>query len=287
MDQAGSLRRMAAKPRTSQAAARPLRTLAVTSGKGGVGKTNTVVNLACALGQMGRKVLIIDADLGLANVDVLLGLTPQYNINDVIQGNKSMAEVVVEGPKGVTILPAASGISELSDLGQDEKMMILQELDAFDTDADVVLIDTAAGISDMVLYFNIAAGERLVVATGEPTSLTDSYALIKVLFTRHGQDRFKLLVNNVADAKEAKGVYAKLSAAADRFLGPVSIQYMGFIPRDSSINKAVMQQRPALEVFPNSAASKGFRELAKRLMEAPASSGDGNIKFFWRRLVNL
>lgn len=287
MDQAQSLRRMAARPRNRRMAAPPLRTLAVTSGKGGVGKTNTVVNLACAMADIGHKVLIIDADLGLANVDVLLGLTPKYNIYDVIQGRKTMDEVVVQGPQGVSILPAASGISELSNLSQDEKLMILQELDSFHTDADTVLIDTAAGISDTVLYFNIAASERLVVATGEPTSLTDSYALIKVLATGHGQRSFKLLVNNVSGAAQAKEVYGKLSAAVDHFLGNISLTYMGFIPNDPAVNQAVMRQKPAMKAFPNSPAAKGFKELARRLADSPPSAGDGNIKFFWRRLVDM
>ncbi len=287
MDQARSLRRIAARPRVRRSAAPPLRTIAITSGKGGVGKTNTVVNLACALADMGHKVLIIDADLGLANVDVLMGLTPKYNIHDVIQGNKTMDQVVVSGPRGVNILPAASGISELSNLGQDEKLMILQELDAFHTDADTVLIDTAAGISDTVLYFNIAASERLVVATGEPTSLTDSYALIKVLATSHGQRSFKLLVNNVAGAAQAKEVYGKLSAAVDHFLSGISLSYVGFIPTDPAVNRAVMQQKPTITAFPKAPASKGFKQLAQRLLDSPPSAGDGNIKFFWRRLVDM
>lgn len=287
MDQAQSLRRLAAGAGPRGAAGRTLRTLAVTSGKGGVGKTNVVVNLALALAKLGRKVLIIDADLGLANVDVILGLNPAYTINDVIHGEKSINEVLVEGPSGVSILPAASGVSELSELSQDEKLMILSELDTLATDADVVLIDTAAGISDMVLYFNLAAQDRMVIATGEPTSLTDCYALIKVLYTRHQETNFKLLVNNVADEAEAKGVYRKLAAAADHFLGGLSIDYLGFVPHDPAINKAVMHQKAALELFPRSPASAAFMKLAKTVLERPAADGAGNIKFFWRRLVDM
>lgn len=287
MDQAQPLRKLAAKRRFEHRPGKPLRTIAVTSGKGGVGKTNLVVNLALALTRLDRKVLVIDADLGLANVDVILGLSPRYTIRDVIQGDKTMEEVVVQGPGGVQILPATSGVSEMSTLGNDEKLMILQELDSFQTDADVVIIDTAAGISDTVLYFNIAAQERLVVATGEPTSLTDAYALIKVLYTQHQERRFRLVVNNVKDAAEAKGVYRKLGAAVDHFLGGVSLDYLGFIPTDPAVNQAVMQQKALLEAFPGSPAAKGIKNLARNLLAQPVEDTGGNIKFFWRRLVDM
>ncbi len=288
MDQAQSLRRLAGSRRAAAGrAAAPLRTLAITSGKGGVGKTNVVVNLAIELSRLGHKVLVIDADLGLANVDVVLGLAPKYNLNDVIHGEKRIEEVVVEGPQGIRILPAASGVTEMTTLSSEEKMMMLQELDGFQTDADTVLIDTAAGISDTVLYFNLAAQDRLVIATEEPTSLTDAYALIKVLHTQHQERRFKLLVNNVADAAEAKKVYAKLSAAADHFLGGLAVEYMGFVPSDKAMNRAVMQQKPLVEAFPSSPAALAIKELARRVHRLPPADNDGNIKFFWRRLVNV
>ena len=287
MDQAQSLRRLAAQRRVLKTPTLPLRTLTVTSGKGGVGKTNVVVNLGMALARLGRKVLIIDADLGLANVDVVLGLNPQYTIGDVISGNRSIQEVLVEGPGGIQILPAASGVSELSNLSSDDKLMILQELDSFETTADMVIIDTAAGISDTVLYFNLAAQDRLVVATGEPTSLTDAYALIKVLYTQHQERRFKLVVNNVKNEAEAKAVYRKLSMAADHFLGGLSIDYLGFIPSDPSVSRSVIQQRPLLEAFPGSPAAKGIEQLAKAFLRTPVDQSDGNIKFFWRKLVEM
>jgi flagellar biosynthesis protein FlhG len=286
MDQAQSLRRIAAQKRT-QMVRSDLRTLAITSGKGGVGKTNVVVNLALELADMGRKVLLIDADLGLANVDVVLGLAPKYSINDVIHGEKTLDEIVVKGPRGIKILPASSGVSELSQLSNDEKLMILQELDAYETDADTVLIDTAAGISDMVLYFNTAAQERIVVATGEPTSLTDAYALIKVLYSERQERRFKILVNNVPDERAAKDVYRKLAMAADHFLGGLSLDYLGFIPTDPAVNKSVMQQRALVEAYKNSPASQAFRRLAINLLNLPMEQTSGNIKFFWRRLVNM
>ncbi|MGD9124777.1 MAG: MinD/ParA family protein [Desulfarculaceae bacterium] len=287
MDQAQTLRRMAAKKKTASISGPPLRTLAVTSGKGGVGKTNLVVNLALELSRMGRKVLIIDADLGLANVDVVLGLNPKYTLADVIHGGKELSEVVLEGPGGIQILPGASGVSELAALSGDEKLMILQELDGFETRADTVIIDTAAGISDMVLYFNIAAQERIVVATDEPTSLTDAYAMIKVLMTRHQERRFKLVVNNVREAAQAKNVYRKLGAAVDHFLGGVSLDYLGFIPSDPAVNQSVMQQKPLVQAFPNSPAARAIKGLAKTLLAQPVDVAGGNIKFFWRRLVDM
>jgi flagellar biosynthesis protein FlhG len=286
MDQAQNLRRAAAGRRPA-AEGPDLRTIAVTSGKGGVGKTSVVVNLALELAKRGRKVLLIDADLGLANVDVMLGLAPQHSINDVIHGAKTLDEVIVEGPRGIKILPAASGVSELSHLSHDEKLMILQELDAYQTDADTVLIDTAAGISDMVLYFNTAAQERVVVATSEPTSLTDAYALIKVMHTQHQERRFHILVNHVAGAKEAKEVYRKLAMAADHFLGGLSLSYLGFIPTDPAVNRAVMHQKALVEHQPGSPAAKALAELAQRMLNLPAEQTSGNIKFFWRRLVNM
>ncbi|MDR1396153.1 MAG: MinD/ParA family protein [Desulfarculales bacterium] len=296
-DQAQTLRRLAAQKRArgSPAAvaapqARPVRTLCVTSGKGGVGKTNMVVNLALALTRLGRKVLIIDADLGLANVDVVLGLNPAYTIQDVLNGSKQIAEVLVRGPAGIWVLPAASGVAQLSNLAANEKMALLQALDGLpdDIDIDMVIVDTAAGISDTVLYFNMAAQERLVVATGEPTSLTDAYALMKVLFAQHQERKFYLVVNNVESPLVAKDVYRKLSTAVDHFLTGLSLDYLGYIPADPLVSKAVIRQTPFLEAFPSSEASKAVGILAKTLLTRPVEDPSrGNIKFFWRRLVEM
>jgi flagellar biosynthesis protein FlhG len=287
MDQAQSLRSLASRKRPQPPPAPPLRTFAVTSGKGGVGKTSITVNLALALAQQGRKVLVIDADLGLANVDVMLGLNPLYTINDVISGRKSLAEVIVEGPGGVQILPAASGITELTSLSQEEKLIIMQELEEFETQADVVIIDTSAGINDTVLYFNLAAQDRLVVATDEPTSLTDAYALIKVLYTQHQERSFKLVVNNVASEAAAKGVYRKLSMAADHFRGGLSLDYLGYVPKDPQVSKAVIMQTSLLKAFPHCPAAKGIQNLARTILASPSPIESGNIKFFWRRLMDM
>jgi flagellar biosynthesis protein FlhG len=264
-----------------------LRVIAVTSGKGGVGKSNVVVNLGVALAQQGLKVLLIDADLGLANVDILLGLNPQYTIHDVLQLRKTLPEVLVEGPDGLKILPASSGIPELAELDEYQKMFLLNELDNYSESIDVVLIDTGAGISRNVLFFNIAALERVVVANNEPTSITDAYALIKVLATQHNERRFKLLVNGLSQPREAEAVYRTLLKVAERFLGrDISLEYLGYIPYDDSVSKAVLKQQPVLTLYPKARVSRSFTQIAQLLWETPAPEEvDGNIKFFWRRLL--
>jgi len=266
-----------------------LRVIAVTSGKGGVGKSNVVANLGLALAQAGLKVLLIDADLGLANLDIILGLNPQYTIHDVLQLRRTLAEVLVEGPGGLKILPASSGIPELSELDEYQKLFLLNELDNYSESVDVVLIDTGAGISRNVLFFNIAAQERLVVANNEPTSITDAYALIKVLATQHNERRFKLLVNGLSNPRDAEAVYRTLLKVSERFLGrDISLEYLGYIPHDDAVPKAVLKQQPFLTLFPKARVSRSITQIAQRLWETPGPEEvDGNIKFFWRRLLQF
>jgi flagellar biosynthesis protein FlhG len=265
-----------------------LRVISVTSGKGGVGKSNVVVNLGLALARMGQKVLLIDADLGLANLDILLGLTPRFTIHDLLSLRRSISEVMLEGPEGIKILPASSGIPELSDLDKYQKMFLLNELDNYTENLDVVLIDTGAGISRNVLFFNIAALERIVVANKEPTSITDAYALIKILATKHGEKHFKLLANGLSKPQEGEMVYRTMLKVTERFLGKgISIEYLGFIPHDEAIPRAVLKQQPVLSLFPKARVSRYFSSLAKRLwdLSLPDETGS-NVKFFWRRLAN-
>jgi flagellar biosynthesis protein FlhG len=264
-----------------------LRVIAVTSGKGGVGKSNVVVNLGLALAKMGQKVLLIDADLGLANLDILLGLSPRFTIHDFLSLRRSLAEVMVEGPEGIKILPASSGISELADLDKHQKMFLLSEMDDYSENLDVVLIDTGAGISRNVLFFNIAAQERIVVANNEPTSITDAYALIKVLASRHGEKHYRLLVNGLAKPQDGEMVYRTMLRVTERFLGRgISLEYLGVIPYDEAIPRAVLKRQPVLTLFPRARVSRSFNSLAKRLwdLSAPPRIGS-NIKFFWRRLL--
>jgi flagellar biosynthesis protein FlhG len=252
-----------------------------------VGKSNIVANLGLALRGLGYRVLLIDADLGLANLDILLGLTPRYTIQDILSLQQSLAEVIVAGPGGLKILPACSGLPELAELDEFQKVFLLNELDHYSEKIDVVLIDTGAGISRNVLFFNLAAQERIIVANGQPTALTDAYALIKVLVTRYNQTRFKLLVNSVTRPREGEEVYQALLRVVERFLGrEISLEYLGCIPFDDSVPKAVMRQRPVLTLYPEAPASRSFHQLARHLRELPPSGGmDGSIKFFWRRLL--
>lgn len=263
------------------------RVIAVTSGKGGVGKTNIVVNLAIAFRRLGKRVLILDGNLGLANIDVIFGLNPVYNIGHVINGEKDLAEVIVKGPEEICIIPAGSGVHELVNLTNGQKLHLLNEFDTLNEDFDILLIDTGSGISSNVIYFNIAAQERIVVITPEPSSITDTCVSIKVMFNQHGTRNFKVLVNMVNNAKEAMSIFEDLSNAVVHFLKAISIEYVGFILKDDNFQKAVRQQCTVLQLYPESESSKGLSELAQRLLAGSTHrSSDGNIKFFWRKLVS-
>ncbi len=264
------------------------RVLSFTSGKGGVGKTNVVANLALALSQCGKKVMLLDADLGLANIDVLLGLVPKYNIKHVFSGQMRLQDVLIKGPGGILVLPAGSGIPELVSLTDGEKLFLLTEMEELDDKIDILLIDTPAGISDNVVYFNLAAQGRVVILTPEPTSITDAYALIKVLANKHQIKSFYILINWVKDSNEAQKVFRQLAAVVDRFLGSLSLDFIGYIPHDDAIPKAVRKQKAVLDLYPNALSSKGFINLAQSLLrEGENSHVDGNIKFFWKHLLRV
>ena len=261
--------------------------LSVTSGKGGVGKTNVVANLAFAFTQMSKRVLVLDADLGLANIDILLGLTPRYTIEHFLNREKHFSDILVRGPGGMSVMPASSGVLDLVDLNKSQKLFLLNEIDLIAESIDILLIDTGAGISSNVMYFNMAAQESIVVATPEPTSITDAYALIKVLSTKFGKKDFMILVNLARHAQEAKEVYQTISQVADRFLESLSIDYLGFIPIDEKLPLSVRHQRPVLELYPKAPSSKSFVKLAKTLLERPFRKRDyGSVQFFWKRLLH-
>lgn len=261
--------------------------ITITSGKGGVGKTNIVANLGFSLCRFGKRVLIFDADLGLGNLDVLLGLTPQYNLSHVIRGEKQLDQIVVDGPGGLKILPAASGIHEMTSLTHEERYRVFSQLDRFIQDFDIMLIDTAAGISANVLYFNINADDILLVANPEPTSITDAYAVMKVLSVRYGTSGFKLVVNSAASEQEAEDVYRQLSLVADRFLN-VSIEYYGCILTDDNVKKGVRQQKVISAMAPLAKASRNFAALARKVASSPAPDGSGrSAKWYFNDILPL
>lgn len=257
----------------------------VTSGKGGVGKTNISVNLAYSLAQSGKNVILLDADLGLANVDVLLGMAPKYNIFHLFHEDMTLEKIMLPTPYGFRILPASSGVSDMVNLDKGQKLDLLDAMDALDDEIDYLIVDTGAGINDNVLYFNLAVQERLVVLTPEPTSLTDAYALIKVLKLYHGVGRFRVLVNMVKDQKSAKEVYTKLANACDHFLDGVSLDLIGFIPFDRHVRDSVVAQIPFCHNGPNNPASQALALAAQQVNNWKPTATDGNIKFFWKKLL--
>jgi flagellar biosynthesis protein FlhG len=264
-----------------------VRVISVTSGKGGVGKTNVVANLALAMCRKNKRVLILDADLGLANMDILLGLTPRYTIQHVLSGEKKLDEVIVNVPGGFHLLPAASGIQELTELDHSQRILLLNELDLLQDSFDILLIDTGAGISSNVMYFNFAAMEKVVIVTNEPASLADSYALVKVLAKKYRQRKFKILVNAARSEEEAEHIFRHLSLVVEKFLGSLSMNYLGWIPYDEYVSKAVRQQQTVLERYPGTKASKSLVAVADRLLSScDHLDFEGDIKFFWQRLLS-
>lgn len=258
----------------------------VTSGKGGVGKTNISVNLAYCLVQMGKRVIIIDSDLGLANVDVVLGLTPQKNLFHLFHEEIGLRDILCNTPYGFSILPASSGMSEMLTLSTGQKLELLEAVDEFDEEVDYLIIDTGAGISDNVLYFNIAVQERLIVMTTEPTSLTDAYALIKVLKMNHGVEHFCVCINMAPDAATAKTSFSRLYQACDHFLEGVSLDLVGVVPKDPTVRQSVVNQKPFCHFAPSTPAAKGVQKLAHTIAQWQVPENlDGNIKFFWKKLL--
>lgn len=260
--------------------------ISVTSGKGGVGKTNISVNLACCLAKTGKKVVLLDADLGLANVDVILGLTPTRNLFHLFNEGAHLSDVLMDTPYGFKILPASSGVSAMLSLSAGQKVTLLEAMDEMEDTVDFLIVDTGAGINDNVMYFNLASQERLIILMPEPTSLTDSYALIKVMQQNHDVNDFRVLVNMASDEKTALEIFRRLYKACDHFLTGVGLDYVGMIPRDANVRKAVIAQKPFSVMDPDCPAGKALMEVSQtiRTWDVP-NSLDGNIKFFWKRLL--
>ncbi len=278
-DQAEGLRRMSRQ--------RPVRVLAVASGKGGVGKTNVSVNLATAFAKMGRRPMVMDADLGLANVDVLLGLPPpKFNLFHVISGERSLDEVVVEAPGGIKVIPAASGIQRMAELSPAEHSALIRAFGELTVPVDILMVDAAAGISDSVVSFTKASQEVIVVVCDEPASITDAYALIKLLSREHGVRRFRILANMVQTPNEGRDLFAMLVRVTDHFLDDVVLDFLGAIPFDEYLRKAVKRQRAVVEAYPRSKSALAFMKVAQKIESWPMPRGAGGyIEFFVERLV--
>jgi flagellar biosynthesis protein FlhG len=292
VDQAKGLRQMARtsamKKREQNGASNGSsypRVIAVTSGKGGVGKTNIVGNLAVAMTRLGKRVVIIDADVGLANIDIIFNLRPKYNIRHLVSGEKTLSQVMVTTDHGIGILPGGSGFADLTRFSEGEKLTLLSEFEAFSDMADIILLDTGAGISSNVLYFNASADQCLVVATTEPTSITDAYALMKVMSQNYGIKYFKLMVNMADNRAGAKRVYASLSNAMDKFLKNVVLEYCGYVPFDPALKKAVQNRSILLDTVKQSPAANAMSDLAKNLLnDNRTNQNQGNLTFFMNRV---
>ena len=261
------------------------RVIAVTSGKGGVGKTNIVANLGYTFARMGKKVLILDADLGLGNLDVLLGLAPKYNLSHVIMGEKSVGDIIVEGPGNMLILPASSGIQELTQLTPQQKIQILSELDGVIDSVDLLLIDAAAGISSNVMDFNVTAQEIIVVVSPEPTAITDAYALMKVLSLKYAEKCCKIIVNLASTTEQGREVFRQLHLVTERFLD-MTVDYLGSVLVDAKMTEGVKQQKLVSELYPDTRASKCFEDLARKIFtQPPTNVPKGGSNFFWHHLI--
>ncbi len=262
----------------------PIRIIAVASGKGGVGKTNVVANLGVALAQQGKRVFVFDADLGLGNMDILLGLVPRYSLHDVLKGHKTIDDIVISGPAGIRILPAASGVAALTTLTIEQQLQLHGEIEKLDSHADMLLIDTSTGISPNTCSFATAAQEIVVVVSPEPTSIADAYAMIKVLSNDYGEKRVRLLVNMARTALDAHAVYRKLSLVTQKFLN-VSVDYLGGILYDDLLPAAVHRQRAVVEMYPRAVSSQEFTRLATQISQWPRPDHPkGSVQFFWQRL---
>jgi flagellar biosynthesis protein FlhG len=263
----------------------PVQVIAVTGGKGGVGKTSVAVNLATGLAAAGRRVVLLDGDLGLANVDVLLGLSPRYTLAHVLSGERTLDEIMVSAPQGFKIVPAASGAADLASMAGAGHLGLVQAFSGLATRLDVLIIDTAAGIAPGVLQFSQAAQHVLVVICDEPASLTDAYALIKVLSRDHGVKRFRVVANMSRAAGEGSSLFDKLERVTARFLD-VILEYAGEIPEDERVRRAIKAQRPVLDAYPGSPAGRAFKKLAAAADTWPVPEGPrGNLEFFVERLV--
>lgn len=294
-DQAMTLRKLMSDLRTESRGpavagpnrATPIpRVIAVTGGKGGVGKTLTTANLGLCFARLGMRTLLIDGDFGLANLDVVLNVRAESTIDDVLAGECHLKDVVMAGPEGVRVIPAASGVLKVGELGQTQKLLLLDQIESLDEEFDFVLIDTPAGVSKNVQYWTASASEVILVVSPEPTSLADGYATMKILAQTNRETSFKLITNMVKNDEEGLRVYERLSTLADEFLH-VKVEYLGSIPNDEMVKSSIRERVPYVQRYPFCPASRSMRAVATQLLcEQQSFSAKGTVQFFWRRMIS-
>ena len=265
MDQAEKLRRIVKEQITSKSVSR---VITVTSGKGGVGKSSISINLAIALSRLGKRVIILDADFGLANIEVMIGVRPKYNLADLMFRGKNLSDIVTKGPENIGFISGGSGIQELTNLTKGQIIYLIQKLVELDNTTDIIIIDTGAGINDSVLEFVKASSEVLLVATPEPTSITDAYALLKTLNRKADfsvdDAVIKVITNRVESKENGEEIYEKLNIVSSKFL-KLKLEYLGHLPLDNTVSNAVIMQKPAISAYPKSNFSKIITSFAKQL----------------------
>jgi flagellar biosynthesis protein FlhG len=264
-----------------------MKIIAIASGKGGVGKSNVAINVGIALMNYGKKVTILDADFGLANIDILLGLIPEFNLYHVLFGEKSLKDILVDGPRGIKIIPAGSGIKQLAELTDELKQKLLRNFGHLNYNTDILIIDTAAGISSNVIDMLMAAGDILIITTPEPTAITDAYSIIKVILNENSNKKIKLVVNSAKTSDEAEQVFGQINSAVEKFLKS-KLEYIGFVYQDQNLVKSVRQQKAVIELYPNSTSSKCFHMIAKKILDLEAKvPRTGFLNFFKNLLLKV
>ncbi len=264
---------------------RPIQVVAVTGGKGGVGKTNVSINVAVALAKSGRKVVLLDADLGLANIDVLLGLTPNKNLADVMKGHATLDDIMLDGPMGVKIIPASSGTQSMVSMNSMQHAGLIRAFSNIQFPLDVLIIDTAAGISESVVSFLRASQEIMMVVCDEPSSITDAYALMKLMSRDYQINKFRVVANMVQNEKEGQQMFNKLALVSERFLD-VTLQFVGTVPYDPELRRSVKKQKAVILDMPTSPSSVAYQRIANKMLQWPiAKTASGHLEFFVENLL--
>lgn len=264
---------------------KPVKVISITSGKGGVGKTQVTANLALALRSRGKDVMIFDGDMGLANIDIVYNISPPFNLKHLLDGSRKMEEVLFNGPEGVKVLPAASGFEEMTQLDDTRKMALMSQLDQLEGKFDYVLIDTAAGISDNVLYLNAASQFVFVVVTPEPTSITDAYALIKVMASRYEEKSFYIITNQTQSEAEAKNIFNSLLNATDKFLNSVQLWHLFDIPSDQIVRQSITRQIPLFKFDQEGDMKARYLDLAKKVEALELDQAKSGMQFFLKQAI--